>query len=637
VVEKSRSRFPWRAASPPQEGGEALAEAVRALRAGESWVAVLGSSPSAPAAWALRRSLGAGFRVVEIPCAALQTGELCAWALGLLGEVVEGDPEIALLAMARKLGRAGETLVLVVGESETMPVATARVVAGLLEEASGALRLVLLLGDAERTERVRAAFGAGGQSGPRGEVAGAPAEAPPSGLPRRTDRGSQAAAADTREAGPWPKRAALGPARALPYLPRPASDAVLDGLEGALRRGAGTLLLTGPDGIGKTTLLWALERRLRRGFSPRLLPYAALSPAELARFALVLLHHRLHPGHDAEAALLALAERRARAGAPLVLLVDDAHAAPPETHERLLAWAGRAGGALRVVWCASDAGASALPRGVVTVAARFRYAEPLSQEETGLFLRAWLEAAGAPEAAWSSLDGEAIGETFARSAGHPAAVEREADRRLRAVAPVVRVPLPPVAARAAPQAPAVPDPALPGRLARRPRSWLWPALAAIGAAAGAWGALALLPAGESGLAGLWTALQRSPAELAHPEAAEPLVPAAGPSAPAEAAEPAPPSAEPIGTPGAGAEASIPPETSAEASATPELPEPILVHIHAIPWAHVVIDGREIGTTPLGNVPLAPGPHHLEVRFTDGRTTSRKIQIDAENRHLKLEP
>ena len=39
----------------------------------------------------------------------------------------------------------------------------------------------------------------------------------------------------------------------------------------------------------------------------------------------------------------------------------------------------------------------------------------------------------------------------------------------------------------------------------------------------------------------------------------------------------------------------------------------LVHVNALPWAEVWIDGRPVGETPIGNLSLAIGPHELVFR------------------------
>ena len=38
-----------------------------------------------------------------------------------------------------------------------------------------------------------------------------------------------------------------------------------------------------------------------------------------------------------------------------------------------------------------------------------------------------------------------------------------------------------------------------------------------------------------------------------------------------------------------------------------------IHINAVPWAEVWIDGRSIGQTPIGNHPVAIGTHRIVFR------------------------
>lgn len=99
-----------------------------------------------------------------------------------------------------------------------------------------------------------------------------------------------------------------------------------------------------------------------------------------------------------------------------------------------------------------------------------------------------------------------------------------------------------------------------------------------------------------------------PPEVAVPEAAPET--ATTPEAAPEAVAPAPPAArEPIVVP----------------------VEKVEVSINATPWAEVEIDGERVGETPLGGVPLTPGPHRFVMRYPDGSVRERTIQIDAEHR------
>jgi hypothetical protein len=44
----------------------------------------------------------------------------------------------------------------------------------------------------------------------------------------------------------------------------------------------------------------------------------------------------------------------------------------------------------------------------------------------------------------------------------------------------------------------------------------------------------------------------------------------------------------------------------------EMPQGV-INLNATPWAEVWIDGRRIGETPIGNLPIAIGPHEVIFR------------------------
>jgi hypothetical protein len=72
-----------------------------------------------------------------------------------------------------------------------------------------------------------------------------------------------------------------------------------------------------------------------------------------------------------------------------------------------------------------------------------------------------------------------------------------------------------------------------------------------------------------------------------------------------------------------------PDAAPDAAAT----APIPVHVNATPWAHIEVDGRPIGTTPLGNVPLSGGEHLFRAELPDGTVLTRRVQIDDAHRHV----
>jgi hypothetical protein len=60
---------------------------------------------------------------------------------------------------------------------------------------------------------------------------------------------------------------------------------------------------------------------------------------------------------------------------------------------------------------------------------------------------------------------------------------------------------------------------------------------------------------------------------------------------------------------------------------------VLVHVNARPWARIDVDGRELGLTPLGNVPLTPGVRRFRIEMPDGRVLEREVRVDEHTRRL----
>jgi hypothetical protein len=124
-----------------------------------------------------------------------------------------------------------------------------------------------------------------------------------------------------------------------------------------------------------------------------------------------------------------------------------------------------------------------------------------------------------------------------------------------------------------------------------------------------------------------------------PERAEPAAqPAAGRTAAAAARAASAPettlpsvAAQPAATrEPAAPEAPAPVENApeAEAAVPADAPPAVAVSLNARPWAHIEIDGKEVGVTPLADVPLAPGLHRFRARFADGRVIERTTRVDA---------
>jgi hypothetical protein len=53
-----------------------------------------------------------------------------------------------------------------------------------------------------------------------------------------------------------------------------------------------------------------------------------------------------------------------------------------------------------------------------------------------------------------------------------------------------------------------------------------------------------------------------------------------------------------------------------------------VSLNALPWAEVFIDGRKVGETPLGQVPIAVGAHEVVFRHPQLGEQSRSITVTA---------
>jgi hypothetical protein len=109
----------------------------------------------------LAERLDEEFRCLYLPYVALSWQELCTWVLGLLKEPVGALPGRELLAAARRSAESGQPLVLLMDEASALPDDSADGLAQLLEEAGGALRLLLVPMDDARAGRVVARLSGG--------------------------------------------------------------------------------------------------------------------------------------------------------------------------------------------------------------------------------------------------------------------------------------------------------------------------------------------------------------------------------------------------------------------------------------------------------------------------------------------
>ncbi len=62
---------------------------------------------------------------------------------------------------------------------------------------------------------------------------------------------------------------------------------------------------------------------------------------------------------------------------------------------------------------------------------------------------------------------------------------------------------------------------------------------------------------------------------------------------------------------------------------------ILVSLNARPWARIEIDGRDVGITPLADLPLSPGLHRFRAHLPDGRVLERAVHVDEYRDHISF--
>ncbi|HVN36902.1 MAG TPA: hypothetical protein VMW19_01855 [Myxococcota bacterium] len=79
-------------------------------------------------------------------------------------------------------------------------------------------------------------------------------------------------------------------------------------------------------------------------------------------------------------------------------------------------------------------------------------------------------------------------------------------------------------------------------------------------------------------------------------------------------------------------------TEPAAPEAPTEPEPppartVRVSLNAEPWAHIAIDGRDVGVTPMADLELTEGSHRFRARFPDGRVMERTLRVDEARDHL----
>jgi type II secretory pathway predicted ATPase ExeA len=460
ALERAFSPVPERGAYLARPATESALQAIAGALAEGARAVALEGPPGLGKSLLLRllaERLRPPFEVLHVSTGALPLADLLALALGRRAKP-GARPPAPLLACARR----DAVVVLPVDDAEVLRPAAVRGLASLLRNAHGGLRLVLavddgpsdpLLGLGRARVRIRLdqpltppelrAYVAA-----RLERAGAPAAlrhrlegqrerllALSGGNPARVNRlvSELATGADPEATEPVARPAAARAPTAVPrdpfgptagatrYQPRTASEAHLAAIERHLHDGTRAIVLRGPHGIGKTTLLRVLETRLREPLQPVAIPYARLAPDDFWSF---VLHQLGAPRSEApERDVLEVARRLLRVGGVVVLLIDEATSLPPESAARLAALLGAADGALRAVLAADDdAVGGQIPR--LPGAEVLRMQERLAPVETEAFLLHRLLHSGAAAAVRRRFDARTIASLHRESGGLPIELNR---------------------------------------------------------------------------------------------------------------------------------------------------------------------------------------------------------------------
>jgi type II secretory pathway predicted ATPase ExeA len=97
-------------------------------------------------------------QAVYLPYAALPPAEFCDWALGLLDSPVADDPMDAFQTLSRDLRDQGSSLLMLIDDAGSMPIATARWAGELVENSGGSVRLAVAVSDNATGNRTIAAI-----------------------------------------------------------------------------------------------------------------------------------------------------------------------------------------------------------------------------------------------------------------------------------------------------------------------------------------------------------------------------------------------------------------------------------------------------------------------------------------------
>jgi hypothetical protein len=509
---------------------------------------------------------------------------LARQVLDALGSPWEGSPRVALARAVEQLGR--RRVLLLIDDADALAPRTEMWLFDCVRRSNGALHALL----AVRDERLAADLAGAFRSGTQVLAIDAPMARDEVAAWLRAELSRSGAASDLRE---------RFDAAAVERL-----HARSGGVPGRLRQEFAALAAEAAASAAAAKA--AAEPALAEEPAPRLAPpREAAARAEPAP---------LEPARPAPAALAAPPERPASLAtrAPAPARRDPAPARtplPPRAREALEAAVAR-----------KDAEALAM-------AARSE-ADPVERPFGGTprrdtFLR-WMLVPAALAVAYVAgfLTSQAL--EMRRAPGAPApAVAGEAPQALPPVAAA-----PPAAESAAP-APVemrAPDPFEP------------PAIAAPPPAAPAARADTAAPAagqepGPADLAGSARATaERAPAApSALPDVSTPPPAAGAPVAGRPAGEaPAPVASEP-----AAVAAAPPPARAARRAAEAPASRMVKVDVEAEPGASILVDGRPVGSGSVQALPLAPGPHRVEVWLPDGRVVERVVEVRGTRYQVKV--
>ena len=430
------------------------------------------------------------------------------------------------------------------------------------------------------------------------------------------------------------------------YIPRAETDRVLARIEEAVERGDPITALVGPPGLGKSLLLHVLAERLSLRFRTAYVPFATVPAEEVYSWLLSHIDEEVGEGEPGEAAevgedaaevgedaaevgdaadvgadaaevgdaaevaadaagvgedaaglgeddeaaregLLRIARAAEREGSALVLLVDEVGSLSPEAAGELADLSREAGSALRlVVAAADDERSAAVLDGLGDGLEPLSFDTPMSAAETEAYVRAGLNRSKLPEHVCARFDSAAIEELHRASGGIARLLNEEVLARLG------------------------PEPA-PGRTALVAD----PAEAATPAEVEKWSVASEAPAGPAPI----ERRRRTGRRLATRVALGLLGLALG-ALWYQSGLPEP-------MPG---EAGVRIERATQA-APPAAP--IRINVNARPWARIELDGVDLGLTPLGGVPVAPGSHRFRATMPDGSVLERVEILGPDNRRV----